>query len=1129
MLSADMQWRIELLGGLRAISSERVITRFRTQKTGALLAYLAYHLPRPLLSKGGSRGGIAHPREVLFELLWPECDPDAGRNRLSTELASLRHQLEPPGVPRGAVIVADRTSVCLNSAAVTTDVAEFEAAVQSAGRATDSTARAGYLADAVELYRGTLLVGYYENWILLEGQRLSELFFQALRQLISHLEEAGDIHRAIQCAQRGVSVDPLRGEAHYELIRLYALAGQPTAALQQYAELERLLREEFNDTSSPATRELARALEKRGEGSGLRVQGSGFRRRKVERRQQKVEVGQPTTDDLQPLTLTPQPLTGRLPLSFTRFFGREQELAHLREMLLSRRERTLSEETRLVTLTGPGGTGKTRLALEAARRLVEPLQGAVWFVPLADISDPRLIADTVRDALHLPRSPTLEPLEQVVDALSRHPSLLVLDNMEHLLSPELRVLSPESQPSALSTQHSALSAVRTLLERVPSLRLLVTSRQLLNLTGEREFLVSPLPTPNGGTETPEWLMRCESVQLFLDRAQAVRPDFQITNANATAIAELCDRLEGIPLAIELAAARAQVLMPAQMVAHMEHRFDFLVSRRRDVTTRHRTLRAAMDWSYQLLSEELQRFFAQLSVFRGGWTLEAAEQVCCADDEGLRIRDERLEMKDESVPHPSSLISHPDVLDFLAQLRECSLILSEEMGQQMRFRMLETLREYAGEQLINQTEAEAVRRRHAEFFVAFAERTEPKLWSPEQEVWLQQLDREHDNVQVALGWALENNTMVGLRLARALARFWDIRGYWSEGREWLERYLSQSPVSGATASELRAAALEIAGDLALSQGDYKRAQTLLEESLHISQQLGDKPMIARALYGLGRIAYFRSNYVQASDFYEESLAIWRELGDKAGMNGPLGTLGNIALVQGNYARARACFEEKLAILQGLGDKQGIALSLKMLAGVAFYQSDFTQARRFVEASLAIWQQLGDKRSVAESSQHLGRIALREGDVAQAYALSEKSLAIFQEIGDKRGVAYSLQSFGEVACRDGDFEHAKTRYKESLKSWQELGDKKPTIECLEGFARVACAQKQFEKATLILAAAAALHEAIGVPLPPCDRADCDRDVAAARAALGEEAFATAWAVGHAMTLEQAVAYALDEGKT
>ena len=1308
-----MQWRIELFGGLRVTSGEHVITRFRRQKTGALLAYLAFYRDR------------MHPREVLFELLWPECDPNAGRHNLSNSLSSLRHQLKPPGVPAGAVIIADRASVRLNPAAVTTDVAEFETALQSVSRAKSSTERIQHLADAVTRYRGALLPGQYENWILLEQQRLSESFFEALRELLIHLTHMGEVNRTLDYARHGVHVDPLREEAHRDLMRLYVAAGQPDAALRQYRELERILKETFGDAPSPASRTLAREIETKV--AGLQVDrlepsnlptfqpatlpltphpsplptgtvtflltdiegstalweraGEAFRAALAEHHallrrafryhggcevketgdaflvafahagdalacaitsqralaghawqyevgalkvrmalhtgdvelqegeyhglvlhraarmvvaahggqivcseatagllQRDLEVGIRLTNlgvyrlrdvavperlfqveypdmaqrEFPPLNAEPAH-TGYLPLSFDRFFGRENEIAWLRE-------RFMSEEARLITLTGSGGSGKTRLAIEAARRLVESLRGAIWFVPLADLSDAKLIVDAVLDALHLPRSPNIEPLEQVVEALSRQPSLLILDNMEHLLSTDFGSgLSGFSEETAgsnpLNPLPKSVDSIFTLLERVPTLKVLVTSRRLLNLSGEREFLVPPLPIPNVGTDSPEWLMRCESVQLFVDRAQAVLADFQVTNANASAVAELCYRLEGIPLAIELAASRAQVMSPAHILAQLEHRFDFLVSRQRDATARHRTLRAAIDWSYQLLSPELQRFFTQLSVFRGGWTVEAAEAVAGSGFWVLGSGELN------QTPKPKTQNPEPDVLDYLAQLRECSLILSENNGTEMRFRMLETLREFAWEQL-SAEEREAVKRRHVEYYLALAEKAAPQFLGPEQAAWREWLEADYKNLQAAMAWGLEEEPELALRLGVALRRFWVLQGYWAEGLEALGQALERGtevPVG------LRLKALREAGVLAWRQGDDERAKGLLQESLNLSRERGDKESMGDALIDLGHVALRQGDSTAARDFYEESLAIRREIGDKNGIAGSLISLGDMAHNQGDYIAARGFYEESLAIYREIGDKQGIAQSLSAVGNVAVSQGDYVARRGFYEESLAIRREIGDKGGIAASFWSLGnaawaqgdcataraffqesltiqrevgnkegiawtlgkfgKMAWAQGDYAAAHGFHEESLAMHREMGNKGGIAGSLNNLGDAAWAQGDYGAARGFYEESLTIQREVGNKRGIAYSLEGLAWVACAEGQAKRAARLFGAAEALREAIGAPLHPVERDVYDRAVAAARAALSEEAFATAWAEGRAMTMEQAVAYALE----
>ncbi len=627
----DPRCRIELLGGLSVRQGDRVITRFRMQKIGGLLAYLAYYADRP------------HPREMLIELLWPECDLDAGRNRLSMSLSSLRNQLEPPGVPAGTVIQADQISVQLNPAAITTGVADFEAARRAAAQAGSAAERVQALTRAAELYRGPLLPGHYEEWALSEQQRLAEASLQVLRELAADLERLGDLPRALETARAAVSADPLREESHRELMRLCAAAGEPEAALRQYRELERILAGELGSSPAPATRLISQQIALgRGDEQAERARAQQGGRRAVKH---KAPAG--VRDARLTHPPPPPPLASRLPLQLNRFFGRHAELERLTEMLAPGepsaggdgaseqvgpvpQHRTPHTENRLVTLTGPGGTGKTRLALEATGRLVEAFQGAVWFVPLGEVSDARRLPDAILEALRISRAASTESLDQAIAALSQRPTLQVLDNLEHLLD------------------GGAAALVQDLLQQAPGLAVLSTSRQSLDLPGERESPVAPLPVPSIGEGLePAALAGNESVQLFVDRAQAVRPDFQVTRRNAAAIAELCDRLEGIPLAIELAAARSQVLTPARMLSQIlpspargregggvARRLDLLIGRRRGVAERHRTLRAALDWSYHLLSPELRHFFARLSVFRGGWTLEAAEAI--ADDPLTRV-------------------------------------------------------------------------------------------------------------------------------------------------------------------------------------------------------------------------------------------------------------------------------------------------------------------------------------------------------------------------------------------------------------------------------------------------------------------------------------------------------------
>jgi predicted ATPase/DNA-binding SARP family transcriptional activator len=669
----DPACRIEMLGWLRVLQGDRVVSRFHTRMTGGLLAYLAYYQQR------------SHSRGALVELFWPEREPLSGRRSLRRALTWLRRQLEPPGVPPGAIILADRAAVQLNPDACTTDVALFEAALQAADQAAADAEKVRHLSEAVELYRGEFLPGYFEEWVLQERQYLAEEFCLTLEQLTALLEEQGDYSRALRWARRLVVADPLREEGHFRLIRLLVAVGQPAAALRQYEELERLL-------------ELALMAEPSAEIRAF-VEGIGRRATLV--------AGGAGISPVRPARLgsaAERPLASNLPAPIAGFFGRHHEMAALLRLLLG--EKNGPRAARLVTLTGAGGIGKTRLALVVAHRMCEGWRRAVCWVPLIDLAPSaatdedsaatcRRIAEKILAGLGVPRAPTTDPLEQAVAVLSRQPTVLLLDNLEHLLP-------------------AAASLVRTLLERVEHLTVMATSRRQLGLVGERLFPVPPLPVPvvssraaiargSGAGEQARasdirQLQANPSLRLFVDRAQAVKPDFQLTERNATVLAELSRQLEGLPLAIELAAARAASLTPEQIVERLAARFELLARPEWQGDPKQRSLRAALDWSHQLLTPELQRFFARLSVFRGGWTLAAAQAVC----------------------------QEPRALECLDSLRENSLILAEEDGPVMRYRLLETLREYGAEKLHEAGESETTRGGHLEHFTQVAEAVEPEV-------------------------------------------------------------------------------------------------------------------------------------------------------------------------------------------------------------------------------------------------------------------------------------------------------------------------------------------------------------------------------------------------------------------
>ncbi|MFN8457681.1 MAG: tetratricopeptide repeat protein [Anaerolineae bacterium] len=627
-----------------------------------------------------------------------------------------------------------------------------------------------------------------------------------------------------------------------------------------------------------------------------------------------------------------------LPSQLTSFVGRDKEIAEVVRLLGT---------TRLLTLAGVGGVGKTRLGLEVASAMLDNFEDGVWLVELAPLSDPQLLPQEVILTLGLQEDPTRSQLATLREFLQRKQLLLVLDNCEHLIT-------------------ACAELAGYLLRVCPQLRILATSREALGIGGETVWQVSSLSLPDLNQSLRlENLAQFEATQLFIERARAVQPSFQVTGMNILAIAQICGRLDGMPLAIELAAARVKVLTPPQIATRLDDRFGLLVSGSRIAVPRQQTLRAAIDWSYDLLIEAEQTLLQRLSIFAGRFTLEAAEAICSDKDEGGRQKDEedalgkfhpRPSDQHSFIPHPSSLILHPfEVLDLLAHLADKSLIIvaHDEAGS---YRMLETIRQYAWEKLAASGELNSMRQRHLAFYLALAEMTEPKLISAEQVVWLERLEVEHDNLRLALTWSLESGLAeLGLRLAAALGEFWSRRGYLSEGSDWLGRTLADKSISGC----IRAKALFQAGRLAWKQGNYEQTILLSEQSMSLWRELGHKPGVAASLRLLGLVAHSQGERGQAAGLLEESLALLRETEDRWNMAMTLVWLGDVRLRQGDYQPAIAVSQESLALFRQLGDKSGIGFALGNLGEIARRQGNFEQAGTLFRESLSFYYKAEEK--------------------------------------------------------------------------------------------------------------------------------------------------------------------------
>jgi predicted ATPase/DNA-binding SARP family transcriptional activator len=939
-------------------------------------------------------------------------------------------------------------------------------------------AAAARLREALALWRGPALSDVADfGFAQAEVIRLEEARLAAIEDRVE-ADLACGRHASLASELEGLAAaHPLRERlCGQRMLALYR-CGRQADALQAYQELRDRLADELGIDPNPGLARLRQAVlrqepsldwsppagaaqDRADDSSGEPGQASGAH-------------AEPSGAPAEPSGALPQPAqqaTGWLPAETTSFIGRESELATIEELL---------GLSRLLTLTGPGGSGKTRLAIKAGEQASGRYSGGVWLVELAPVAGPDLVTAAAASALGIREEPGRALADTIAAHLRTAEALLILDNCEHLLDP-------------------AASLITALLRQCPSLRVLATSQSRLNVAGEATWPVPPLTLPPAAEQDPLVVAESESAKLFCDRARLARPGFSLAEGNAAAVSEICRRLDGIPLALELAAARLNALTARQLAARLDDRFRLLAGGSRGALPRHRTLQAAIEWSHDLLSGAEQLCLRRLAVFAGGCTLEAAEAVLPA----------------------AGLLPAQDVFETVTALVDRSLLTTEERYGSMRYGMLESVHQFARAQLTAAGEQEELSQRHLAWLIDYASQAD--LDGPDQEAWLDLLEADLENIRAGLEWGLaQPGSEQALRLAGSLAPFWQVRGHASLGRRWLNSALA---AAGPGADpRLRAIALDGAGLLAGAQADHEAQRRHQQESLAIWRSLGDDVRTASSLGDLGAVAHLRSDYPAAQARYAEALDLARRADASSVMARCLSGLGRLALHTGDQALATAYYTESMSRFRAAGDLRGATVILGNLGVVAFNECDFDLAASRLTEHLANARKLGDRKLIGGALTNLGTVLQNTGDPDRAAELHAEALALAGQVGDRRLACVALTNLGLAALARKDYPAARSFHARSLAQAEAIGERRSIAECLEEMAGVDAAAGLAERAAVLFGASQAMREAVGSPILGPDLARFQRTVAGVQLALGDERFAAAERRGRGMPEAEAIALA------
>lgn len=1006
----------------------------------ALLAYLAVN--------DSGQAKRTYTRESLSALLWPDYDQVKA-------FTNLRHTLwEIQKYFGSGWLLATRETIGLHAnAKLWVDVQRFESLLSESKVQSDVSLRIPLLSECVKLYRHHFLTGFnlknaptFEEWSLVKADELRHKHTEALTLLAEDYCLLGNAELALQHARRLITLDPLNESAHRLLMQVYSQVGQHNAALKQYQTFEQTLRKELGLDPRPETRALYKQI----------------RKNDIKH----VEVG------IKRETKAPQ---NNLPQQLTSFIGREQQQTEIV---------SLTEMNRLVTLTGSGGVGKTRLSLQVARKLLGSYPDGVWFIELTPLTNPDLIPQTILSTLRLGEQAGKTPLKILEEQLSNKKLLLILDNCEHLIEASARV-------------------TYTLLISAPEVRILATSREALRVSGELSWLVPSLSLPEPKSQLAfEKLTQYESIQLFIERALLVQPHFRVDQTSMLAIAQICFRLDGIPLAIELAAARVNALGVKQIAKRLDDRFRLLTRSSRTALERHQTLHAAIDWSYNLLDADEKKLLARLSVFMGGWTLEAAEQVCRRNEDEF------------------------DVLNVLSDLIDKSLVVMDGSTGEARYRFLETTRQYALEKLHDSKQNEILRNQHLTYFLDLAEQGNSEISGQYQAEVIDRLDAELDNFRAALDWSVLNQyTESALKMLGALGWAWDMRGYYNELRSWFDQIRVLGDCNAYP--EAYARLLNHLGRFAADFDRRPDAEAILQESRAIWLRLGSRgePGLAAVLCFLGMNAHHNGNLEQAESFYNQSLAVAQKCNHHRIIAGSTCFLGQIAQERGQNAMAHGFYIHALELARRTDDLLLIAIGAGNLGDLFLEQGNYEKARPLFDEELEVNEKLQFRFGLAHTWISFGDLHRRVGDYVKAEQCLEKSMKVSRDLGMRERMSYNLYLLGLLALHQNNYSSASVRFSEYFNLSRVLEEKISVCRFLTSMSAIAAGKDQPELCAKLFGAAQMMLESTSdFRIDPFDRTEFDRHIQVARNLLDSTTFEALASEGRTMSMEQAIESAM-----